>query len=222
MYRIRIRRHTTTSACLDWLCNYIFVCKLCVQKTFAFLKRFTGLFVHAVEGLMYLAPACTICLFLGSLVTEATEMAVGGAMAVIAARPIAFAAAAAMGFFVNLLTYIVIQSASSLTLKVLATMRNVLVVCLGVFFLHEAVTGLQAWGYGMSLAAFAWYQRLKMQQIGGDSYQKQHAERREDQMMQNSESSTAGSASSGVVYERLPAQESESKLPNKDRVIQFV
>ena len=144
----------------------------------------------AVEGLMYLAPACTFWLLIGSLALEWQRMRAGGALAVVLQRPGAFAAAAAMGFAVNLLSYFVIQvcsfwgllmvgmllsvcdalgrkiaaldclassthlpthlpnplaqTASSLTLKVLGTVKSALVVLLGVVLLQETVTPLQA------------------------------------------------------------------------------
>jgi hypothetical protein len=108
-------------------------------------------------------------LALGSLTFELRSIVSSGALAVIAARPHYFIAAAVMGFAVNSLAYIVIQTASSLTLKVLATVKNVLVVCLGVFLLGEKITLLQGFGYSISLLAFYWYQRIKMQQIAGDT-----------------------------------------------------
>lgn len=63
----------------------------------------------AVEGLMYLAPACTFWLALGSLALEFRPMLEAGAFGLMAARPAKFLAAAVMGFLVNSLAYIVIQ-----------------------------------------------------------------------------------------------------------------
>ena len=55
----------------------------------------------AVEGLMYLAPACSLWLLL--------RMAAENALGLIAAKPLLYLSAAAMGFGVNSLAYIVIQ-----------------------------------------------------------------------------------------------------------------
>ncbi|KAL4439240.1 hypothetical protein ABPG77_004142 [Micractinium sp. CCAP 211/92] len=125
----------------------------------------TGLRFHPIEGLMYLAPACTFWLALGSLALEFRPMLESGAFGLMAERPLKFLAAAVMGFLVNSLAYIVIQSASSLTLKVLGTVKNALVVCLGIALLSEKVTLLQGVGYTISVGAFFVYQRIKMQQI---------------------------------------------------------
>ncbi|KAL4428420.1 hypothetical protein ABPG75_002509 [Micractinium tetrahymenae] len=125
----------------------------------------TGLRFHPIEGLMYLAPACTFWLALGSLCLEFRPMLEAGAFGLMAERPLKFLSAAAMGFMVNSLAYIVIQSASSLTLKVLGTVKNALVVCLGIVLLSEKVTLLQGVGYAISVGAFFVYQRIKMQQI---------------------------------------------------------
>lgn len=74
--------------------------------------------VAAVEGLMYLAPACFFWLMLGVAAVEWPAMRDNQALQLIADKPFTYLAAAAMGFCVNLLAYMVIQTASSLTLKV--------------------------------------------------------------------------------------------------------
>lgn len=72
----------------------------------------------AVEGLMYLAPACFFWLMLGVAIMEWPAMRDNNALQLIADKPVTYFTAAAMGFCVNLLAYMVIQTASSLTLKV--------------------------------------------------------------------------------------------------------
>jgi len=133
----------------------------------------TGLKFHPIEGLMYLAPACFFWLATGSLAMELRPMLAGGAFEVVAAQPGKFVLAAGLGFAVNSIAYIIIQTASSLTLKVLGTVKNAFVVWLGIFLLGDTMTFLQGIGYSISIAAFYWYQRIKMEQIkegtGGSS-----------------------------------------------------
>ena len=92
---------------------------------------------------MYLAPACSFWLLLGVAFYEWPIMAEANALGLIYDKPLLYLAAAAMGFGVNSLAYIVIQLASSLTLKVLGTVKNALVVWMGIIFLAELVTPLQ-------------------------------------------------------------------------------
>ena len=92
---------------------------------------------------MYLAPACTMWLFLGVLLVEWPAMAREGALGLMQAKPLLYMAAAVMGFGVNALAYVVIQTASSLTLKVLGTVKNAMVVWIGVVFIGDVITGLQ-------------------------------------------------------------------------------
>lgn len=102
---------------------------------------------------------------MGSLALEVRPILASGALALVAAQPLKFAAAAAMGFGVNSLAYIVIQTASSLTLKVLGTVKSAFVVWLGIVLLGERMTPLQGGGYAISIGAFYWYQKIKMEQI---------------------------------------------------------
>ncbi len=92
---------------------------------------------------MHLAPACSAWLLLGVAFIEWPRMAAENALGLMAAKPMMYLSAAAMGFAVNALAYIVIQLASSLTLKVLGTVKNAMVVWIGILFLSEVVTMLQ-------------------------------------------------------------------------------
>jgi hypothetical protein len=127
----------------------------------------TGLKFHPIEGLAALAPACAAWLLIGSAALESRAMRAEGAAALVASRPFSFAAAACMGFACNGLAYSVIQLAGALTLKVIGTVKNALVVCAGVALYGDAVSGVQGCGYGLSLIGFGLYNREKMRQAAG-------------------------------------------------------
>lgn len=121
-----------------------------------------GLKLHPIEGLMYLAPACSFWLACGVLLVEWPAMQAVNALGLMAARPYLYFSAAALGFAVNTLAYFVIQLSSSLTLKVLGTVKNAGVMWIGVLALHETVTPIQGFGYAVSLVGFFWYNYVKM------------------------------------------------------------
>ena len=79
----------------------------------------------------------------GVAILEWPAMRDNNALQLVLNKPLVYLAAAAMGFCVNLLAYMVIQTASSLTLKVLGTIKNAIVVWIGIIFLQELVTKVQ-------------------------------------------------------------------------------
>ena len=67
-----------------------------------------------------------------------------------------------MGLGVNYLIYLVIQATSSLTMKVLSTIRNIGIIFIGVAAYGEIVTMNQGLGYTVALIGFAGYNAAQM------------------------------------------------------------
>ncbi|CAD7700495.1 unnamed protein product [Ostreobium quekettii] len=118
---------------------------------------------HPIEGLMYLAPACIFWLFLGVAFFEYGTMVEANAFALVMRSPLTYLTAAALGFGVNSLGYWVIVLSSSLTLKLLATVKSAALVLFCALFLGETVTLIEALGYALSIVGFLWYNKIKME-----------------------------------------------------------
>lgn len=117
--------------------------------------------MHPFEGLVYIGAACSFWLTLLALLTEWDHIMIKGAHLLIVQHPIKFAAAALAGFGVNTLAILVIKMASSLTLKVLGTVKDAALVTIGVVFLHEIVSHMQLTGYIISITGFVAYNVVK-------------------------------------------------------------
>ena len=99
-----------------------------------------------IEGLYVLAPASAFWLFVASLVLEFQNMVEKNAFMTIYNNPVIFLSASIMGLGVNYLSYLVIQATSSLTMKVLSTVRNIGIIFIGVAAYGEVVTQNQGLG----------------------------------------------------------------------------
>jgi drug/metabolite transporter (DMT)-like permease len=84
------------------------------------------------------------------------------ALAYLVQHPSMFLTSAVMGVGVNFISYFMIQYTSSLTMKILITVRNMIMVVVSVLFFHEIVTLNQAVGYLIALLGFAGYNLSKM------------------------------------------------------------
>lgn len=125
-------------------------------------KLLTNLRFGAMEGLYYMAPICTFWMWGGGLVFEVPTALREGAFARVAAHAGTFAAAAVLGFAVNLASFLVIKRTSSVMLKVMGTARNAGLVLFSATFLNEPITPMQSFGYAVCLAFFGYYNHLKM------------------------------------------------------------
>lgn len=113
------------------------------------------------EGQFFLAPAGAVCLLVAALFIEVPRFLQDGGAAVPLEHPHLFVLAACLGVGVNYLSYFVIQTTGSLTLKILGTVRNIGLVAYGCLFMGEAVSARSALGYSISLAGFIAYNHFR-------------------------------------------------------------
>lgn len=114
-----------------------------------------------IEGMYYFTPAGFVWMVFFILPLELSRMRDENAMGIVLANPMAFILAATLGFFVNLLSYGVIQTTSSLTFKVLGQLKNVGVVGISTVLFGNLVSGIQAFGYTVSIIGFFLYNKAK-------------------------------------------------------------
>ncbi|GIL92403.1 hypothetical protein Vretimale_6473 [Volvox reticuliferus] len=117
--------------------------------------------LNPMEGLFYISSACTAVLAVQASYMEWPQLVRQRHYLAVQAHPYNFAAAACCGFLVNMLAISVIKLASSLTLKVLGTVKDAALVTIGIVFLHEKVTSLQLLGYTISMVGFVSYNLIK-------------------------------------------------------------
>lgn len=125
-------------------------------------KLLKNLKFGVVEGQYFMAPISALWLFSAAGVSELPRALRKGALAIPLSAPGLFFASAALGFAVNIATFLVIKTTNSVTLKVCGTARNAGLVVWSALFMGEHVSTLEACGYSVSLLAFGVYNWLKI------------------------------------------------------------
>ena len=115
-----------------------------------------------IEGQYVFAPSGATSLLFCSFFFEFRKMYENNALEIMTENPGTFLAASTMGLLVNLLTFVVIQATSSVTIKVMATARSALLVLYQVYFHEEVITAIQTLGYMISLGGFGAYNYYRM------------------------------------------------------------
>ena len=105
------------------------------------------------EMTVYMGPPTGALLLAASAVVERNGLIRGGGFSIAAAHAPAIAAALFTGFLVNATTAAAIATTSSLTFKVMGTLKNTAVV-LGGVAAGDVVTARGAAGYAVSVAGF--------------------------------------------------------------------
>lgn len=110
-----------------------------------------------LEGQYVLAPSVSMALFLAAAPHELPHALASGTFQKLSAYPAQFAVAAALGVAVNYLSYMVIKGTGALTMKVITTLRNIVLIVYGSLFLGEAISTEQGVGYSVALVGFVGY-----------------------------------------------------------------
>jgi len=115
------------------------------------------------EGMYFISPASLIFLGTSAVLFEFKHMRENDAWGMMVDKPYLFVAAGFLGFVVNFCSLGVIKYIGSLTLKVLAQLRSILIIIFGVIFYGDVVTPMQIVGYAVALVGFAGYNVAKLQ-----------------------------------------------------------
>jgi len=114
------------------------------------------------EGMFFISPASLIFLLTAAALFEFKDMAEKNAWGMMAEHPELFLAAGFLGFVVNFCSLGVIKFIGSLTLKVLAQVRSIIIIIFGVIFYHDVVQPIQIVGYSIALVGFTGYNVAKI------------------------------------------------------------
>ena len=114
------------------------------------------------EGMYFVSPASLIFLGIAIYSMELEEMIEEDAWGQMKSHPLVFIACGTLGFAVNYCSLGVIKNAGSLTLKVLAQMKSILIIFAGIAIYSDVVSLQTAMGYATSIVGFGFYNYAKI------------------------------------------------------------
>ena len=114
------------------------------------------------EGMYFVSPAALIFLSILIYFLELGAMIEENAWGQMTAHPLMFIAAGTLGFGVNYCSLGVIKHAGSLTLKVLAQMKSIILIFAGMAIYGDIVSTQTAIGYATAIVGFAFYNWAKI------------------------------------------------------------
>jgi len=115
--------------------------------------------LNAISTLYYMAPPTFVVAQLIAIPLEYPGLLHHGGLGILHHRWMVFAGASSMGFAVNLLAFLVIQTANggSLTFKSAQMVKNALLVVVSAHLFSNVIAPTVIVGYIISLIGFAWY-----------------------------------------------------------------
>lgn len=146
---VRADAYGTTMFMLSILCESIRV--VCLQ---ALLKSYS---LGPAETLLYVAPASAFFLCVGAVVLESRSLVEQGGIALLRSHPLRFLFVSSLGFLTNMCSIIVIRITSPLTLKVVAHLKSMITILMGILLYRDVVTPMQWIGYALSVGGFVLY-----------------------------------------------------------------
>ena len=126
-------------------------------------KLLKNLKFSVVEGQYWLAPASCFTLLTFSLFSEWGGPDARDKLNIVFENPKIFMASGILGLMVNFSSFFVVKTTSSVTLKILGTVRNALLILFQVVFANEIVTLSQFVAYAFTVVCFGFYSYYDMQ-----------------------------------------------------------
>lgn len=158
-----------------------------------------------IEGQYYLSPISAFFLFLASILLEFSEMYSKNAFSIIIDNLFIFICASCLGLVINYLTYVVIQETSSLTLKILGSVRNIGTIVVSVLQYNEVITLQTMRYYTIACIGFILYTLAKSGYIDESYWLGVSSHNHNNNSGSSSGSSSSGGNESSKLHSSLPS-----------------